>query len=112
MKLLPLNGKRLLELRNELALKTFLTDTSPVIFQLISLSIETLVKKSESASANDAVKYSFRRPCKQSVKSGDLASKDMLPIELRDEYYPRSVIGNGGFGVVIRAGSMVNGSTG
>ena len=105
VKLLPINGKGLLELRDGTALSTLLTDTSQAIMQLISLSIEKLVNS--SAALNDAIKIPVNRP---RVKSGDPASKEMLPIELRDEFDPRTVLGNGGFGVVIRAGRMVSGS--
>jgi serine/threonine protein kinase len=104
--LLALNGQKLLSLRSLGALKETLPGLSTVYHRLMLLEIENLDRTQQPPSKTDGDSVTRMSP---DARRGDPAGKSVLPGELREDYEPICVLGNGGFGVVIQGSRVVKG---
>jgi serine/threonine protein kinase len=104
--LLELHGQKLLSLRSMEALKSELPRLTPVVHRLMLHEIENLHRIQQQPYKTDCDDV-IRMPL--DARHGDPTSKSVLPVELRSDYEPIRVLGNGGFGIVIQAGRVVKG---
>jgi serine/threonine protein kinase len=106
--LLSLNGQKLLSLRSLEALRSELPKIQAAVHRLLLLDIENLERAQlASAQPNHLDSQVTRAPL--GAKRGDPADKSMLPAELRGDYEPICVLGNGGYGAVFQASRVVKG---
>ena len=106
--LLALDGKKLLSLRSQEALRRELPKLQPASHRLLLLEIENLDKPQWSPSKPDRSDIQVTRVPQDALR-GDHVSKSVLPVELRGDYEPICVLGNGGFGIVIQGVRVVRG---
>jgi tRNA A-37 threonylcarbamoyl transferase component Bud32 len=106
--LLHLNGSKLLSLRSVDALKSELPRLPAVVHRLLLLEIENLNKAQGPHKQGEDEHSRVMRP-PANAKRGDVASRSMLPLELRSDYEPICILGNGGHGTVFHAGRAVKG---
>jgi serine/threonine protein kinase len=104
--LLSLNGQKLFSLRSQEALRRELPKLQPASHRLLLLEIENLDNAQRSASIPDCRDVQVTR-VPQDARRGDPVSKSVLPVELRGDYEPVCVLGNGGFGIVVQGSRVV-----
>jgi hypothetical protein len=103
--LLAVNGQMLLSMRSLEALKRELPALQGPIQRLLLLEIENIYRTQLKEGRDDV---QILRPAPDAQR-GDPASKNMLPLELRGDYEPVCIVGNGGYGTVIKAGKVLKG---